>query len=154
MDNSIDQRAAQLVSKRDQERREFRRLKLSEQRRKRRKHTRRHKQPVAVPLTREHIDGRSRSRRQFDAIAHGIVSDLGGELTTVEAALVEAFAGAAVTVNDLNARLMLGEAIDLSDHAAAISSLVRIASRIGTRRRARDVTPSLSEYLRGGEEAA
>ncbi|MEJ0076852.1 MAG: hypothetical protein WDO17_15650 [Alphaproteobacteria bacterium] len=87
----------------------------------------------------------------FDAIVTGIESDLGGkdQLSTVEVALIEAFAGATVHVHDLNARLLLGQKIDLSEHSAAISSLVRIASRIGTRRRPKDVTPSLAEYLKG-----
>jgi hypothetical protein len=77
-------------------------------------------------------------------------SDLGGSdaLSTVEFNLVEAFAGAAVHVHDLNARLLAGEKIDLQQQAMAISSLVRIASRIGTRRRPKDVTPDLRTYLR------
>ena len=64
---------------------------------------------------------------------------------------MEAFAGAAVRMHDLNAHLLLGQSIDLTEHAMAISSLVRIASRIGTRRRARNVTPSLQEYLRSAD---
>lgn len=102
-------------------------------------------------LTREALDGRTRSRRVFDSIVIGIENDLGGkdQLSTVEVALIEAFAGATVHVHDLNARLLLGQKIDLSEHAAAISSLVRIASRIGTRRRPKDVTPTLHEYLKG-----
>ena len=101
-------------------------------------------------LTRDRLDGRTRARKQFDAIANGIASDLGGHdaLSTVEFNLVEAFAGAAVHVHDLNARLLAGEKIDLQQQAMAISSLVRIASRIGTRRRSKDVTPDLRTYLR------
>jgi hypothetical protein len=125
-------------------------------RRRNRKRKMRKQYPTVRLITRENLDGRSRVRRQFDAIANGIASDLGGvnELTTVEAALVEAFAGAAVHVYDLNARLLLGQAIDLSDHAHAISSLVRFASRIGTRRRARDVTPDPLEYARALDDDA
>src|SRR4051794_2206094 len=102
-------------------------------------------------LTRDALDRRTRASRLFDTIAGGIANDLGGRdrLSTVELALVEAFAGAAVHLHDLNARLLVGEKIDLSEQSTAISSLVRIASRIGTRRRPRDVTPSLQEYLRG-----
>jgi hypothetical protein len=105
-------------------------------------------------LTRDSLDGRTRARKQFDAIANGITSDLGGRdaLSTVELALVEAFAGASIHVHDLNARLLLGQKIDLSEHAAAISSLVRIASRIGTRRRPRDVTPTVDQYIRSLED--
>ena len=101
-------------------------------------------------LTRAQIDGRTRARRKFDAIVAGIASDLGGEdrLSTVARHLVEAFAGAALHVNDLNARLLLGEKIDITEHAQAISTLVRIAARIGIHRLARDVSPPrVDEYL-------
>ena|ERR1700722_23027 len=65
----------------------------------------------------------------------------------VELELIDAFSGAALHLHNLNARLLLGETIDLTEHATAISSLVRISSRIGTQRRPRDVTPSLATYL-------
>jgi hypothetical protein len=99
-------------------------------------------------LTRAQVDGRTKARRKFDAIAAGIASDLGGEdrLSTVTHHLVEAFAGAALHVSDLNARLLLGEKIDVVEHSQAISTLVRIASRIGIHRLARDVSPLPLEY--------
>ncbi len=99
-------------------------------------------------ITRDHLDGRTRARRQFDAIASGIAQDLGGEgqLSTVQKHLVEAFAGAAINVNDLNARLLMGEKIDIVDHSQAISTMVRIAARIGVHRIAKTV-PDLQEFL-------
>jgi hypothetical protein len=101
-------------------------------------------------LTRGHIDRRCRAAQEFDAIASGIATDLGGEeqLSTIQRHLVEAFAGAACHVNDINARLLLGEEIDVVVHSQAISTMVRIASRIGIHRVARDVSPSLSDLLR------
>ncbi len=107
------------------------------------------RRPKKRLLTRDALDGRTRAARAFDAIAGGIAADLGGcqHLTTVERELVEAFAGAAVNVHDLNARLLVGTQIDLVQQATAISSLCRLASRIGTGRRARDVTPTLDQYL-------
>jgi hypothetical protein len=100
-------------------------------------------------LTRQNLDGRTKARKQFDAIARGIASDLGGEsqLSTVQKHLVEAFAGAAIHVHDKNARLLLGEEVDIVEHCQAISTLVRVAQRIGLRRTARDITPSLQDYL-------
>jgi hypothetical protein len=50
-------------------------------------------------------------------------------LSTVQAALVEAFAGAAVHVNNLNVRLLIGESIDLTEHSAAIGAMVRVATQ-------------------------
>lgn len=105
-------------------------------------------------LTRASLDGRTKARRQFDAIAEGIAEDLGGEdrLSTVQRHLVEAFAGAAVHVHDLNARLLLGQEVDITAHASAISTMVRIAARIGIHRVARDVSPP--DPLQYAREAA
>jgi hypothetical protein len=101
-------------------------------------------------LTAEALDGRTRARRRFDAIARGIAADLGGEdvLSTVQQHLVEAFAGAACHVHDLNARLLRGDAVDILQHSQAVSMMVRIASRIGVDRRSIDVTPSLADIIR------
>jgi hypothetical protein len=107
-------------------------------------------------LTRTNLDGRTKARKQFDTIASGIARDLGGEetLSTIQKHLVEAFAGAAVAVHDLNARLLLGEKVDILEHSQAISVMVRIASRLGMKRVVRDITPKLSDILREGREAA
>jgi hypothetical protein len=107
-------------------------------------------------LTRNALDGRTKARKAFDSIAKGIAVDLGGEdrLSTVQRHLVEAFAGAAVHVHDLNARLLLGESIDPIAHSQAISVMVRIASRIGTQRVARDITDPLTYAREHGEDAA
>ena len=107
-------------------------------------------------LSRDQLDGRTRAARQFDAIFAGIASDLGGRecLTTVQFELAQAFAGAAVSVQDLNARLLVGEPIDLSEQAIAISSLVQLVNHIGIGRRSRDVTPDLRDYLENKATAA
>jgi hypothetical protein len=104
-------------------------------------------------LTRQSLDGRTRARKQFDSIASGIAADLGGEdrLTTVQKHLVEAFAGCAVVVHDINARLLLGQPIDLTEASQACSTLVRLASRIGVSRRAKNITPALADYLDAAE---
>ena len=104
-------------------------------------------------LTRDALDGRTKARRQFDAIANGIAQDLGGEaqLSTVQRHLVEAFAGCAVHMHDLNARLLLGEEVDILEHSQAISTLVRVASRIGLNRIPHDVSDDVDPiaYARG-----
>jgi hypothetical protein len=107
-------------------------------------------------LTRENLDGRSKAALAFDAIARGIAQDLGGEdrLSTVQKHLVEAFAGAALSLGDLNARLLLGQEIDLLAQSQAVNALVKLASRLGTSRVAREVVPSLQEYLRGAQREA
>lgn len=93
-------------------------------------------------LTRDQLDGRTSAAKTFDKLAADIAADLGGynELTTIERALIEGFCGAAVVLQNLNTKLALGQAIDLSEHAAVCSSMVRIAAKIGLSRRSRIVS--------------
>jgi hypothetical protein len=104
-------------------------------------------------LTRNALDGRTTAAKRFDAIAAAIAVDLGGEdqLSTVQKHLVLAFAGIALHLGDCNARLLLGEAINILEHAHVVSTLVRVAQRVGIERRAkpvpdlyRDVLPALA----------
>jgi hypothetical protein len=101
-------------------------------------------------LTRAQLDGRTNAAKVFDRLVVDIEGDLGGrdQLSTIERALVEAFAGACVTLHHLNTKLALGEEIDLSQHAQAVSAMVRVASRLGLERRQRDVGPDLADLIR------
>jgi hypothetical protein len=76
--------------------------------------------------------------------------DLGGRehLSAIGKSLIQAYAGSAILLDDLNARVVLGQEIDVGTHAQMTSALVRIASRLGLQRRRRDVTPTVEEYLR------
>jgi hypothetical protein len=56
-------------------------------------------------------------------------------------------------LDNLNARLLRAEAIDIGEHAQAVSTMMRIAARLGVRHRQRDVMPTLAEYLRTNQEA-
>src|SRR5262245_12504868 len=107
-------------------------------------------------LTRDQLDGRTNAAKLFDRSVVDIEGDLGGhdQLSTIERALVEAFAGACVTLQHLNTKLALGQEIDLGQHAQAVSAMVRVASRLGVQRRAKDVsTPSVQEYLAHSQAA-
>jgi hypothetical protein len=107
-------------------------------------------------LTRESLDGRTRARKIFDAITRGVTSDLPpDQLSTIQQHLIQAFAGAAVRVHDINARLLKGEEPDILAHSQAISSLVRVASRLPIGRVPRDVL-DLKAHLAGrtAEKAA
>ena len=93
-------------------------------------------------LTREILDKRTAVSKAFDRLVTDIHSDLGGRdrLSAIELALIEAFAGASITLDQLNAKLLLGKSINLAEHAQASNAMVRIGSRLGLQRRARDVT--------------
>jgi hypothetical protein len=118
------------------------------------KHSRSRKATKPQLLTRNQLDGRTNAAKAFDRLVLDIESDLGGrsELSTIERALIEAFAGAAVTLMHLNTKLALGETIDLSQHAQAVSAMVRVASRLGLQRRQKEVQ-SLDQYLRSKAES-
>lgn len=90
--------------------------------------------------TRDNLDGRPNAAKAFDRLFSAISSDLGGDLTAVERSLVEGFCGATVVLQALNTKLALGQDIDLSEHAAVCSSMVRIAAKIGLSRRSRLVS--------------
>jgi hypothetical protein len=109
-------------------------------------------------LNRESLDGRTIVAKVFDRLVAAIHADLGGrdQLTAIELALVEAFAGSAVTLNNLNTRILTGAEIDnamITMHAQAISAMVRVASRLGLQRRQRDLSPTLEQYLAAKQEA-
>jgi hypothetical protein len=105
-------------------------------------------------LTRDALDGRTNAAKLFDRLIADIESDLGGrdELSTIELQLIEAFAGAAVTLQHLNCQLALGEKIDLAQHSSAVGAMVRVASRLGLQRRSKDVTPDPLDYARQYDE--
>ena len=105
--------------------------------------------------TRAQLDQRTTAARAFNQLAVDIENDLGGadQLSTIERSLIEAFTGATVTMNALNTKLVQGEAIDLGLHALVAGAMCRLASRLGISRRAKDVTPSLSEYLASKAES-
>jgi hypothetical protein len=107
-----------------------------------------------VPFTRADLDSRTAAARMWDNLSANIAADLGGEanLSSVQKTLIEAFVGVSIRLNDLNMRGLRGEQIDLSELSLAASTLVRIASRIGIARVARDVGSSLGDLLRQDHE--
>ncbi len=107
-------------------------------------------------MSRAQLDGRTNTAKAFDRLVSAIHADLGGrdQLSAIEVSLVDAFAGAAVTLDNLNAKILLGEPLDLAAHAQAISPMVRVASRLTPRRRAKDISPTttLQQYIYGGDD--
>jgi hypothetical protein len=103
-------------------------------------------------LNRESLDRRTAVARVYDRLVTAIHTDLGGrdQLSAIELALIEAFAGASVVTDNINTRILAGAEIDnalITMHASAISAMVRVASRLGLQRRQREITPSLGDIL-------
>ena len=96
--------------------------------------------------------------RFFKKMVRDIEADLGGrrELTRIEGELIRAFCGSATMLQYQNVQLALGEIseVDPTAYATMASTMLRIGSRLGLRRRGRDVTPSLDAYLDAQQQAA
>jgi hypothetical protein len=96
------------------------------------------------------VDGRSLIARRYRDIMSAIASDQGGadRLSETRLQLIRRFAAAACLAEQLEARLARGEQIDIQEYSLIVSTMVRVAQRIGIDRVPRDVAPSLAEYLK------
>jgi hypothetical protein len=100
------------------------------------------------------IDGRSAIARRYRDIANQIVTDQGGPDHCSESRLqlIRRFSAAAVLAEQLEASLARGEKVDIGEHALLVSTLVRVAQRIGINRIPRNMTPNLNEYLEAHDD--
>ena len=65
----------------------------------------------------------------------------------VRLGLVRRLAATTVQAEMLEARMVNGEAIDIATLCTLASTTVRLSQRLGLERRARNVTPSVGQYL-------
>ena len=95
------------------------------------------------------LDGRSASARRFRDLVNAFVADMGGLdcCSEIKRGLVRRLAATTVQAEMLEARMMNGEAIDIATLCTLASTTVRLSQRLGLERRARNVTPSLGQYL-------
>jgi len=97
------------------------------------------------------LDGRSASARRFRDLVNAFVADMGGldRCSEIKLGLVRRLAATTVQAEMLEARMVNGEAIDVSQLCTLASTTVRISQRLGLERRTRDVTPPLPlDYAR------
>ena len=87
----------------------------------------------------------------MDNLIAEIERDLGGhdQLSAIERSLIEGYGSSALLLQNLTYRLARCEEISIAEHAATCSTMVRIASRLGLKRVAKDInaTPDLQSYL-------
>jgi hypothetical protein len=75
----------------------------------------------------ERLDARLAATKQFEDIVSGIAANWSGQR---KRELADAFAGVAIHIDDINARLLLGQKVDVMKHAAMVSTLVELAALI------------------------
>ncbi len=95
------------------------------------------------------VDGRSLVARLFREIYLNIESDLGGDTTEAQRHLIARAATLALWCEERETELAAGGEFDAGAYATIGNALRRLLSDLGLERRARDVTPRLSEYLAG-----
>ena len=95
------------------------------------------------------LDGRSATARRFRDLVNAFVADMGGldRCSEIKLGLVRRLAATTVQAEMLEARMVNGEAIDIATLCTLASTTVRLSQRLGLERRARNVTPSLGQYL-------
>ena len=95
------------------------------------------------------LEGRSATARRFRDLVNAFVADMGGldRCSEVRLGLVRRLAATTVQAEMLEARMINGEAIDIATLCTLASTTVRLSQRLGLERRARNVTPSVGQYL-------
>jgi hypothetical protein len=108
--------------------------------------------PKARLLTLADLDGRTRAAQTVSKTMTAIAADLGGSehLSTGEHQIIKRAALTGAMLEDMAARWLLGEAVDPALYATLSNAERRLLETVGLKRRARDITPSLGEYLTSG----
>jgi hypothetical protein len=100
-------------------------------------------------LTLADIDRRTSAAGKTLALRDRLLGDLGGAdaVTIAEAQLVQRSAVLGAMLEDNEVRWLRGEPIELADYLATVNAQRRTLATVELGRRARDVTPSLTEYI-------
>ena len=109
--------------------------------------------PVAASklrlLTLDQLDHRTAAAKRCRDLIAAIELDLGGSdrLSTGERQIIQRAAITGAVLEDIETRWLAGEPIDPARYATLGNAQRRLLETIGLRRRARDVTPSVDEYV-------
>jgi hypothetical protein len=105
--------------------------------------------PKAKLLTLADLDGRTRAAQMVGRTIAAIEGDLGGNdhLSTGEQQIIKRAALTGAMLEDMAARWLLGEPVDPALYATLSNAERRSLEAVGLKRRARDITPTLREYL-------
>jgi hypothetical protein len=96
------------------------------------------------------LDKRTTAARAALELRDAITSDLGGDatLTAMKRAIVHNSAVLGAMLEDMAIAYLAGEGADLSLYATLANAQRRLLADLGLERSARDVTPSLHDYLK------
>ena len=106
-------------------------------------------------LTLNDLDKRTRAYERTAALIEAIEEDAGGhdQLTTGQRQIIQRIALTCALAEHLEARWLSGEEIDPVLYCTLANAQKRLLESVGLRRVPRDVTPSLTDYLRSRDAA-
>ena len=101
------------------------------------------------PLAVRGVDGRSMAARRYRDVAIAIADDLGGQdlLSEPSKILVRQAAGMTVAVEDLSAKVVAGEDVNLEQLTRLSNVLGRTLQRLGLKKPAAPRGPTLGELM-------
>jgi hypothetical protein len=100
-------------------------------------------------LTLDGLDQRTRAFQAVNKTIGAIEADLGGSdhLSYAERSLVQRCAILSAMLGDAEAAYLTGQAIDPANYCTLVNAFRRTLETVGLKRVARDVTPSVAEYV-------
>jgi hypothetical protein len=99
------------------------------------------------------LDGRSPGARRFRDLVNAYIADAGGieNCSAVKLGLLRRLASITVMTEALEVKIVNGNGsdadVDIGEMCNLASTVVRLSQRLGINRVARDVTPTLADYL-------
>jgi hypothetical protein len=95
------------------------------------------------------LKGTSKHARRFRDLVNAFIADMGGadHCSDIKLGLLRRLAALTVQSELIEAQMINGEAIDIGTLCQLASTTVRLSQRLGVNRVAKNVTPSLAQYL-------
>lgn len=95
----------------------------------------------------DNVDGRSARVRRYRDLMSELTSDMGGDPSGAQTAIIRRACTLIVTCEQAEAEMLAGGILDLGEFTTAANSLRRLLSDLGLERRAKDISPSLATYI-------
>jgi|DEB0MinimDraft_12_1074336.scaffolds.fasta_scaffold142025_1 hypothetical protein len=95
------------------------------------------------------VDMRTNGGRRFKELCADLVHHLCDDATAPQLAIIRRAAALAVWCEQAEAGQARGDDLDIAAYSTASNTLRRLLTDLGLDRKARDITPSLADYIAG-----
>jgi hypothetical protein len=101
----------------------------------------------------DNADGRSVLARRYRDILGQLVSDIGGDPSEAESIICRRATTLAVWAEQAETAMAAGSMLNIAEFTTAVNTLHRLLCTLGLERRAREIVPTLKQYLGQAERA-